>query len=205
MGGVAVQSPRMKRFRRWLFNILMAMCMAIIVMWARGYWVSDWIGFQKADIRTNTWTGYGISSQLGTVWASYESLSFSTPQILIKYATGLRTPGLSHQSQVVNSNELAVYNDTFLHRRGFALVLERNVQISGAEPYSFTLDRGLVPDWLILLIVSMPCDLALIRFYRRAKRTKHGKCLICGYDLRATPDRCPECGTIPPKKEVISN
>ena len=38
-----------------------------------------------------------------------------------------------------------------------------------------------------------------IPIYEQLERHRNGQCIKCGYDLRATPTRCPECGAIPPQ------
>jgi len=51
-----------------------------------------------------------------------------------------------------------------------------------------------VQYWL-LCVVSGAGPLMLILRRLRRRTPRDGMCVNCGYDLRATPDRCPECGT----------
>ena len=67
----------------------------------------------------------------------------------------------------------------------------------------FPLRPGLalgVPLWLCSALFG----LWGVSILRRAREPLTGFCPACGYDLRATPDRCPECGRIPPGAKIIS-
>lgn len=50
--------------------------------------------------------------------------------------------------------------------------------------------------YLVLIIGSLLIGNVAMRIWRR-RLGRIGCCNYCGYDLRATPDRCPECGTTP--------
>jgi len=50
-----------------------------------------------------------------------------------------------------------------------------------------------VPLWVLVIPLAFASGV-LARRARRARRALRGQCVRCGYDLRATPGRCPECG-----------
>jgi hypothetical protein len=54
-----------------------------------------------------------------------------------------------------------------------------------------------VEYWSVLLFSALaPLGRLFSKWTRiKANRVAQGLCPNCGYDLRATPDRCPECGT----------
>jgi hypothetical protein len=56
-------------------------------------------------------------------------------------------------------------------------------------------NRGIAVHWVLMsALAAVAPAFALIRHRRRVR---DGHCDVCGYDLRATPERCPECGTVP--------
>lgn len=55
--------------------------------------------------------------------------------------------------------------------------------------------RFAIPYWLQLLAFATAPTIFVFRWNKKRRRPK-GLCPKCGYDLRATPDRCPECGTV---------
>jgi predicted amidophosphoribosyltransferase len=51
-----------------------------------------------------------------------------------------------------------------------------------------------IPHAAIALAAAAIPIAGVIRARRTSHRQQRGLCPACGYDLRATPGRCPECG-----------
>jgi formylglycine-generating enzyme required for sulfatase activity len=61
-----------------------------------------------------------------------------------------------------------------------------------------------VPHWALFLMLGWPAYRLLRRRWIARRWRKNGKCVRCGYDLRASGDVCPECGHGVREPTVIS-
>jgi hypothetical protein len=71
-------------------------------------------------------------------------------------------------------------------------ISEGSAIILGSSPYFEMLMLGSIA------FVALPMTMGGIVLYaKHAEKLDPGThCRVCGYDLRATPERCPECGTL---------
>jgi hypothetical protein len=64
----------------------------------------------------------------------------------------------------------------------------------GPSGLTLTYRAAGVPMWVLAIPLLLPATISILRHARVVRRIKRGFCPQCGYDLRESPDRCPECG-----------
>jgi hypothetical protein len=192
------------------------LCVASVALWVRSYWVEDWAA------RTDWRISYNYELQDGwTIWSDRGRLSGGTAYCFDGDAavlTGLessRSRELHEASAPVRPGttlfgrgsgppgeydpwrrDQAKNADSVWARAGFRRQMT-NVRVSrGGTRVYVVRENGLtVPHWLFALIFATAPLLSALGILRRRQRKQAGLCPRCGYDMRATPDRCPECGT----------
>jgi predicted Zn-ribbon and HTH transcriptional regulator len=60
---------------------------------------------------------------------------------------------------------------------------------------------GLLYPAAVAAIAAVRHIFGAIRRDTETLRRRKGCCAACGYDMRATPDRCPECGAMPARRD----
>lgn len=58
--------------------------------------------------------------------------------------------------------------------------------------------------WLGVLPLITPLPYQVLSAFKRNYRLRKGRCRKCGYDLRGSSERCPECGTMRPTEPLAS-
>ena len=160
----------------------LVLCVVAMAAWVRSYQAHDTGWWSMANPRllltTTTYRGGLDAAFLKPV---------GTPD-------GLPRPGAGWiHEPAVGYTEKGAPQGTLFNRFGFAW---ESVKTSSFE------NRYLAcPYWFIMLLTAIlpAARLAGGRRRRRARRLRMdtGLCQHCGYDCRATPDRCPECGRVP--------
>ena len=174
----------MRRIARHLFTILSALslllCVGTCVLWVRSYSVWDEVVW---DARNTYGSTLSIASLRGRV-----NLSLTRED-----GRQASKSTWMHQSRSA---------DDGLPPRWLPLLRFAHHSTRFGTPVWKSLWAVDVPYWALCAVFGS--SLVVQRGYCRSRKRRHaGRCPTCGYDLRASPERCPECGTANPTTAVI--
>jgi hypothetical protein len=201
----------MRRLRRWLLAGIAALSFVVALVtaiaWVRSYFIADQVIWHLTAMRPFVYMQeYSFDCSRGGIQLRDEyrkigSDALSGGWIFQRY--------VHHDSGEPNNWPLPGYpyfgglwgRPTMEKRAiGFGFVyIHSDDQQTGESR------RGVAITFPIAIIFFSALILLIFWLRREMKRRRAsmaGCCPKCGYDLRATPGRCPECGEIPPKKEV---
>jgi hypothetical protein len=150
----------------------------IAVLWVRSYFALDRFKWVRSDGGR-----YYVVSSLGRV-------QFAVDAPFAPDGSSGFTTGWSHSVGVAREIEQRHFKDrkTYVDRFGFTVETWRG---------AFTqLYWVAVPSWFLIIPTVILPTIAVMKGRGRHRRLRRGLCGNCGYDISATPDRCPECGTV---------
>jgi hypothetical protein len=185
--------------RRYLFNVAIAvsllLCVGTAVLWVRSYWRCDGVGYARVFVVGVGITRNMLSSQEGTV-ALHRVVRRerdSSSPMWGDLGWTIRNDPVRKGAAIAEAKQFGrvLFGFGFVHR----------VASGPATNVSLESTSLLAPHWsFVLVFAAFPTFVlatAIRRRRRRRRRRRADVCATCGYDLRATPDRCPECGTRP--------
>jgi hypothetical protein len=195
----------MKRAGRWLFNfaavVSVVMCVGLAVIWIRSRTHQDAFSF--------AWPGRLIEigwQEMGPRRIPHLVIVHNWPNWRsVEHDSGGRVRGLNPSIVYAGGHrEEAKYPlgiRYLFEPADWVQFLERDELRNPVDPPRYPVSIVYFDSWPALFLIPTPLPMlwliVVIRRRNRVRMPRKGLCVACGYDLRATPDRCPECGTVP--------
>jgi hypothetical protein len=185
----------MKRHVLNLLTVLsLLLCLAVCVLWARSYWVQHVLVWEVSDRGDSARSHvFRLTTCLGKIGLT----RFDGPRDIIIGAEPEWQPGVRAVRPPTRGEVDARMDGRPLkgwariaHRAGFGVTSMRN----SAMPFYCV--HAYAACWAPATIAALLPAGRLLRLTWRRRTQRPGLCIRCGYDLRATPDKCPECGAI---------
>jgi hypothetical protein len=179
---------------------------AALTLWARSYRTYDdlaltWCGPFKGDTGNSRWGHVTVGTRKGTLSVRYERDEEGTRHVVRDRP---RDWWVEHTSGPVGGREAASQFEGKVQFQvlGFGHVRRDPpspggiLVVSSVKIHPVRISGGMffVPLWAVVLMCALPLIRPTLAIVRRSARRRSGRCPGCGFDLRASPERCPECG-----------